>query len=88
MIAIIRPTKYITALSHPIRLAELFGTRFGVVMAIAQGRKVIEGRERLCGRTLFAAVLRDRRAMVDRGRRHNFTDLKARLTQRIALKFL
>jgi hypothetical protein len=32
MIGIIRPTKYITALAHPVLLTELFGARLLIVM--------------------------------------------------------
>jgi len=76
----------IAALVHVVLLTELFGARFGVVVARTQRRKPIEGRERLGGRALFAAILRDRRTMVDRLCRNNFTDLKTRLAERVLLQ--
>jgi len=35
VIAIVWPTKYITPLTHPVFLAELFGARFCIVVARA-----------------------------------------------------
>jgi hypothetical protein len=43
MIRIVWPAKYITALAHPIRLTELLGAGFLVVMGRAQAGELIEG---------------------------------------------
>jgi len=57
MVAVQRPAENVTALSHPIRLTELFGARFGVVMARAQRGELIEGRKCLGGRSANPIVV-------------------------------
>jgi hypothetical protein len=64
MTGIERATKHVTAFVHVVFTA-LFGVGFSVVVALAQRGELIESRERLGGRTLFSAALRDWDAVID-----------------------
>jgi hypothetical protein len=75
VIGVVGTPKYIAACAHPIRLTELFGTRFRIVMRRAQAGELIEGRKRLQHQALFAAAFRDWIAMVNHQGRFYFAPL-------------
>jgi hypothetical protein len=68
MIRVVRPAENIAALAHVV-LAALFGSRFGVVMGLAQRRKSIEGWK-------WIAASLDWDAVVNYSRRLDFANLK------------
>jgi hypothetical protein len=85
MVRVVWIAKDVTAFMHEI-LAKLFGARFCIVVGRAQRSQPIESRERLTT-VPFAAFFRDRGAMIDHLGRCNFTNLQARLTQRMCPQF-
>jgi hypothetical protein len=80
MIRVIWPPEKITALAHVVLTAPL-GICLGVVVALAQRGKLIEGRKR-------SATARDRGAVINHGRGLDFTTLKAGFTQRVLPQFV
>jgi hypothetical protein len=83
VIAIIWPTKDVTARAHPICLAELLGAGLLIVMRRAQTGEPLERRKCLKSRALLPAALGNRDSVVDNFRSRDFPRLQAGFATRM-----